>query len=57
MDNEDGYFGEQTAARYDEQSADMFEPGAVDPVVEALAKLAGRWTGRSPSRTWCSTPS
>jgi SAM-dependent methyltransferase len=41
MDNEDGYFDERTAARYDEQSADMFEPGAVDPVVEVLAKLAG----------------
>ena len=41
MDNEDGYFDEQTAARYDELSADMFEPAAVDPVVEALAKLAG----------------
>jgi SAM-dependent methyltransferase len=41
MDNEDGYFDEQTAARYDERSADMFEPGAVDPVVEVLAKLAG----------------
>ena len=41
MDNEDGYFDEQAAARYDEQSADMFEPGAVDPVVEVLAKLAG----------------
>jgi SAM-dependent methyltransferase len=42
MDLKDGYFDEQAAARYDEQSADMFEPGAVDPVVEALAKLAGR---------------
>ena len=41
MDNEDGYFDEQAAARYDEQSADMFEPGAVEPVVEVLAKLAG----------------
>jgi 16S rRNA A1518/A1519 N6-dimethyltransferase RsmA/KsgA/DIM1 with predicted DNA glycosylase/AP lyase activity len=41
MDNEDGYFDEQTAARYDELSADMFETAAVDPVVEALAKLAG----------------
>ena len=41
MDNQDGYFDEQAAARYDEQSADMFEPAAVDPVVEVLAKLAG----------------
>jgi SAM-dependent methyltransferase len=41
MDDEDGYFGGQAAARYDESSADMFEPGAVDPVVEVLARLAG----------------
>src|SRR5215216_585507 len=41
MDNENGYFDEQTAARYDELSADMFEPAAVDPVVEVLARLAG----------------
>jgi SAM-dependent methyltransferase len=41
MDDEDGYFGEQTAARYDELSADMFESGAVDPAVEMLAGLAG----------------
>jgi SAM-dependent methyltransferase len=41
MDNEDGYFDERAAARYDEQSADMFEAGAVEPVVEVLAKFAG----------------
>jgi SAM-dependent methyltransferase len=40
MDDEDGYFGEPVAARYDE-SSDIFEPGAVDPVVEVLAELAG----------------
>jgi SAM-dependent methyltransferase len=34
-------FGEQVAARYDESSADMFEPAAVDPVVDFLAHLAG----------------
>jgi SAM-dependent methyltransferase len=39
--DEDGYFGERVAARYDEQSADRFEPGAVDPAVEVLAELAG----------------
>jgi SAM-dependent methyltransferase len=41
MDNQDGYVDERAAARYDEQSADMFEPAAVDPVVEVLATLAG----------------
>jgi SAM-dependent methyltransferase len=35
------YFGERVAARYDESSADMFEPGVVDPVVDFLADLAG----------------
>lgn len=35
------YFGERVAAGYDESSADMFEPAAVDPVVDFLADLAG----------------
>jgi SAM-dependent methyltransferase len=35
------YFGEPVAARYDESSADMFEPTVVDPVVDLLAELAG----------------
>ena len=35
------YFGERVAARYDESSADLFEPAAVDPVVDFLAALAG----------------
>ena len=34
------YFGEHVAERYDETSADMFDPAAVDPVVEFLAGLA-----------------
>jgi SAM-dependent methyltransferase len=41
MDDADGYFGERVAARYDESSADMFTPGAVDAVVDVLAGLAG----------------
>ena len=41
MNDEDGYFGERVAAGYDESSADMFEPGAVDAAVDALAELAG----------------
>jgi SAM-dependent methyltransferase len=36
----DGYFGERVAARYDESSAEMFEPGVVNAVVEVLAELA-----------------
>jgi SAM-dependent methyltransferase len=39
--HEDGYFGERVAARYDEADADMFEPNAVDQVVDVLAELAG----------------
>jgi SAM-dependent methyltransferase len=35
------YFGEHVAARYDESSADLFEPAVVDPVVDLLADLAG----------------
>ena len=40
MDDAKDYFGERAAARYDE-STDIFDPGAVDPVVEVLAQLAG----------------
>ncbi len=39
MDDEDGYFGERAAATYDE-SAEIFEPGAVNAVVSFLAELA-----------------
>jgi SAM-dependent methyltransferase len=38
---DDGYFDERVAARYDETSAEMFEPEAVDPVLDFLADLAG----------------
>ena len=41
MPGDDGYFDERVAARYDESSAEMFEPEAVDPVLEFLADLAG----------------
>ena len=41
MQDDDGYFGERVAARYDESSAEMFEREAVDPVVDFLAELAG----------------
>ena len=35
------HFGERVAARYDASAADLFEPAAVDPVVDFLADLAG----------------
>ncbi|WP_325050322.1 class I SAM-dependent DNA methyltransferase [Actinomadura craniellae] len=37
----DGYFEERVAARYDESSAEMFEPDVVGPAVDVLAELAG----------------
>ena len=40
MHDDDGYFDERVAARYDESSAEMFEPQAVDPVVDLLVELA-----------------
>jgi SAM-dependent methyltransferase len=41
VEDDDGYFNERVAARYDETSAEMFDPAAVDPAVEVLAELAG----------------
>ena len=38
---EDGWFGDAVAATYDQDSAAMSGPGAVGPVVELLADLAG----------------
>jgi SAM-dependent methyltransferase len=35
------HFGEHVAARYDESSADMFDPSVVEPAVDFLADLAG----------------
>ena len=46
MDDEDSYFGERVAARYDESLAGIFEPGAIDAVVEVLAGLAGAGPGQ-----------
>jgi SAM-dependent methyltransferase len=39
--HEDGLFDERIAARYDESEAKMFEPAAVDPVVDVLTEFAG----------------
>ena len=41
MRADDGYFDERVAARYDESSADMFDPAVVEPVVDLLVELAG----------------
>jgi SAM-dependent methyltransferase len=35
------HFGGQVAERYDESSADMFDPAVVEPVVDFLEELAG----------------
>ena len=39
--DEDGYFGERVAQRYDESSDEMFSPAVVDPAVDYLADLVG----------------
>ena len=41
MQNDDGYFDESIAARYDQFDAEMFDPAVVDPVIDLLAELAG----------------
>ena len=43
MADDDGYFGERVAARYDESAeiSGMFDPAVVEPVVDLLAELAG----------------
>jgi hypothetical protein len=38
---DDGVFGEEVAARYDELYAEQFDPAVVEPVVDFLAELAG----------------
>jgi SAM-dependent methyltransferase len=35
------YFGEEVAERYDQSSAEMFDPAVVEPAVAFLAELAG----------------
>jgi SAM-dependent methyltransferase len=41
VQDDDGYFGERVAARYDESTDVMFDAGAIDPVIDLLVKLAG----------------
>ncbi|GAA1525900.1 class I SAM-dependent methyltransferase [Dactylosporangium maewongense] len=40
MIDEDGYFGERVAARYDESSREMADPAVVKPAVDTLVELA-----------------
>jgi SAM-dependent methyltransferase len=40
MIDEDGYFGERVAARYDESSREMADPAVVQPAVDLLVELA-----------------
>jgi SAM-dependent methyltransferase len=39
--DDDGYFNERVAARYDESTAEMFGPDVVDPVIDFLVDIAG----------------
>jgi SAM-dependent methyltransferase len=39
--HDDGYFDERIAARYDEASAEVFDPEVVDPCVDFLIEMAG----------------
>ncbi len=41
VDDQDGYFGERVAARYDESEGEMFESAVVDRTADVLAGLAG----------------
>ncbi|MET7418812.1 class I SAM-dependent methyltransferase [Dactylosporangium sp. NPDC005555] len=40
MIDQDGYFGERVAARYDESSREMADPAVVQPAVDTLVQLA-----------------
>jgi len=43
----DGWFGEDVAARYDEDEQEVFDPAVVGPAVDLLADLAMRGNGRA----------
>ena len=44
------YFGDDVAARYDEGSAEMFDPEVLGPTVDLLAELAGDGGARARRR-------
>lgn len=39
--HDDGYFEERVAARYDDDSAEMFDPEVLEPAIDFLAEIAG----------------
>ena len=41
MHDDDGYFDDRVAARYDESVAEMFDPAVLEPAVDLLVELAG----------------
>ena len=41
MQDEDGWFGEAVASRYDSPGTGMFDPAVLEPTVDFLAELAG----------------
>ena len=41
MHHNDGYFDERVAATYDDDSAEMFDPEVLEPVIDFLAGIAG----------------
>ena len=41
MPQNDGYFDEEIAARYDDYSSEMFDPAILEPVIDFLAEMAG----------------
>src|SRR5436309_1294188 len=48
MNDEDGYFGEDVAATYDDGFEGHFDPAAIEVTADALAGLAG--SAASPGR-------
>ena len=42
MPDEDGYFDERVAARYDDSESERFDPAVIEATVDFLAELAGR---------------
>ena len=53
MDDEDGYFGEQVAATYDDSSADMFDPALSQP---RWPTCWPRWRAAGGRWSWASGP-
>jgi SAM-dependent methyltransferase len=41
QEDDDGYFDERIAARSDDDSAEMFDPAVLEPIIDFLASIAG----------------